>query len=221
MDKGLRVIWAIRCILTVALVGFILCVWPGYLAHDYYVSRTFSERHEPTDVLLPQSVAVQYFVPQRSHMTGIEFALLFNEEKAGNETVRFILCEESGREIFSQEIMLEQMGSGCYYNVEIDERLKAGETYFWALTGPDAEDIELQIMYTNHLTDQAQENTLFLLNDVQYGEISQTISQYTYLIHSDKIIIIGEYWAGAVLVYIICMDIVSRFPKRKQVKDLI
>lgn len=221
MDKRPRVIWAIRCILTVVLVGFILCVWPGYLAHDHYVSRTFSERHEFSDALFPQSVMTQYFVPQRSHLCGIEFAILFNEEKAGNEAVRFILCDEAGREIFSQEILLEQMHSGWYYNVEIDERLKAGETYSWTLECPDAEDIELRVMYTNHLADQAAENALFMLNDAQYGEITQTISQYTYLIHSDKIIIIGEYWAGAVLIYIICMDIVSRFPKRKQIQDQI
>jgi len=201
------------------LIGFILCVWPGYLAHDYYVSRTFTERGESSDVLIPQSVIVQYFVPQRSYLANIELELLFNEENAEDETVRFTLCEGSGREIFSREIMLEQMESDSYYNIEIHKRLKAGETYFWTLECPDAESIGMQVMYTNHLTDQAPENTLFVLNDEQYGEISQTLSQYTYLIHPDKIIIIGGYWTGAVLVYIIIMDILSRFLKPKQVKS--
>ena len=203
-----------------ALIGFILCVWPGYLAHDYYVGRTFTERGESSELLIPQSVVVQYFVPQRSYVANIEFEVLFNEENAGDESVWFTLCENSGREIFSQEIRLEQMESDSYYSIEINKRLKAGETYFWTLVCPDAEGIDMRVMYTNHLSDQAPENTLFVLNDEQFGEISQTLSQYTYLIHPDKIIIIGGYWTGAVLVYIICMDIVSRFFKTGQVKSL-
>lgn len=216
MDKRQRVIWAVRCILTVLLIGFILCAWPGYLVHDYFVNRTFSERHEYTDILPSQSVMTQYFVPQRSHLCSIEFAIMFNEENAGDETIRFVLCEESGCEILSKEIPLEQAGSGSYYKITVNKRLEKGKTYYWALICPDAEDIDIQVMFTNHLTDQAQENVLFLLNDEQYGDITQTISQYTYLVHPDKIIIIGNYWMGAVFVYVICMDIVSRFSKPKR-----
>lgn len=218
MDKKQRVLWAVRCILTVLLIGFILWAWPGYLAHDYFVSRTFSERYEHTDILPSQSVMTQYFVPQRSHMCGIEFAIIFNEAKVEDETARFVLCEGSGREILSREIPLKRMGSGFYYEIEVNKRLNAGETYYWELIYPDADDIGFQVMYTNHLADQAPENTLFLLNDEQYGDITQTISQYKYLVHPDKIIIICNYWMTTVLVYVICMDIVSRFSGPKQVK---
>lgn len=219
MDKRQRVIRVVKGVLTVSLIIFILCAWPGYLVYDEDVSVTDSARYEPTDVLTPGDVAAQYFVPQRSHMSGIGFAILFDEANAGDETIRFVLCEESGQEIFSRDIMLGQMESGWYYRVKIDRQLKAGETYCWKLAVPDAEDLDLQIMYTNHLTDQAAENTLFLLNDGEYGDygdITQSVSQYIYRRHPDKIIIIGEYWTGAVLIYIICMDIVSRFSKPRQ-----
>lgn len=211
-------IWAVKGVLTVALIICILCVWPGYLIHDEYVSESKSARYEPTYVLAPGDVTAQYFVPQRSHMSGIDLAIIFDDKYARDESIRFVLREESGQEILSRDIMLEQVESGCYYTVEIDKKLNADETYYWELVVPDTENLDLQIMYTNHLTDQAAENTLFLLNDEKYGDygdITQSVSQYVYLSHPDKIIIIGQYWAGAVLIYIICMDIVSRISKPK------
>lgn len=212
-------IWAVKGVLTVALITCILCVWPGYLIHDEYVSESRGARYEPTYILAPGDVAAQYFVPQRSHMSGIEFAIIFDDTYIGDASIRFVLREESGQEILSQDIMLEQVPSGWFYTVEFDERLKAGETYYWELVVPDVKKLDLQIMYTNHLTDQAAENKLFLLNGEKYGDygdITQSISQYVYLSHPDKIIIIGKYWAGAVLIYIICMDIVSRISKPRQ-----
>lgn len=220
MNKRSRCILAVKCILTVSLIVLILCIWPGYLFHEEYVSRTFCDRYEPSDILLPGDAATQYFVPQRSYLSEIEFIVLFNESYAGNGEVRFILCEESGREIFSQEIMLEQMESDEYYKVEIRERLKKGTTYYWILVSPDDESAELQVMYTNHRADQASENTLFLMNDEQYGETSQSVSQYIYFTHADKIVIIGQYWMWAVLVYIICMEMVSRFANLKRREDV-
>ncbi len=214
MDKRLRIIWMIRVILTLLLIGFILGVWPGYLVHDLYVSRTMSELYESTEVLAPRSVVTQYFVPQRGHLSAIEFAVLFDKTKVKGETLRFSIYNEAGEEIFSQDIKLERMKSESYYKVHIDGKLNAGETYCWVIECPDAGDIGLKAMYTNHLANQAPENALFLLDNEKYGDygdITKSISQYTYLIHPDKIEIIGEYWAGAVLAYIICMDILSRF----------
>lgn len=218
-DGYRRGIWAARCILTVLLAGCMLGVWPGYLVHDDYVSRTISDRSEAADVPAPRSAVTQYFVPRQGHMARMEFAVLFDEEKAGDSAVRFALCEESGREIFSREILLEQMESGMYYGIRIDRPLKAGGTYSWTLVSPDAEDIGFQVMYTNHLDDQAPENTLFLLGEEQYGEIAQTVSQYTYRTHPDKIIILGKYWLGAVLAYIVCMDMVNRLAEAGRKKD--
>ena len=116
--------------------------------------------------------------------------------------------------------MLEQMESDEYYKVEIREWLKKGTTYYWILVSPDDESAELQVMYTNHRADQAPENTLFLMNDEQYGETSQSVSQYIYFTHADKIVIIGQYWMWAVLVYIICMEMVSCFANLKQREDV-
>ncbi len=216
MRKGSRRTMAVKCILTVLLIVFILSTWPGYLFHEEYVSRTLCDRYESSDILDPGSVATQYFVPRGRHLSGIEFLVLFNESCVGNGSVEFLLCEESGHEIFSREIMLEQMESDEFYRVDFPVRLKEGTTYYWMLVGPDDEDAGLQMMYTGHLADQAPENTLFLLNDEQHGETAQTVSQYIYFTHADKAVIIGKYWVWAALVYIICMDIVTRLFREKR-----
>ena len=83
MNKRPRCILAVKCILTVSLIVLILCIWPGYLFHEEYVSRTFCDRYEPSDILLPGDAATQYFVPQRSYLSEIEFIVLFNESYAG------------------------------------------------------------------------------------------------------------------------------------------
>lgn len=223
MNRRLRIILVIKVILTALLIGFCFSAWPGYLIHDLYQSRTLSERYEPTEELAPQSIVTQYFVPQRSHLSAIEFAILFDQKKIKDEAIRFLVYDAAGEEILSRDIMLDQMESENYYKVHIEEKLNAGETYSWVIECPDADNIGLKIMYTNHLGDQAPENALFLLNNEKYGDygdVTKSISQYTYLIHLDKIEIIGKYWAGALLVYIICLDILSRFAGEKQMGAL-
>ncbi|MDE7043478.1 MAG: hypothetical protein K2O97_00370, partial [Acetatifactor sp.] len=76
--------------------------------------------------------------------------------------------------------------------------------------GTETDDLNLRLMCTNYTEDQAPENTLFLLNENQVGENTQTVSQYTYLVHPDKIVIVGGYWMGFVMLYIICMDVATR-----------
>lgn len=216
MKKKPWQLWSVRCILTVLLIGFVLWTWPGYLAHDYYVSETFSGHYETTETLSNYSVITQYFVPQKTHLASIQFAAIFNEENVENEKVEFVLYEESGREIFSEEILLEQIENGSYHDINVNKRVTVNEKYYWVLVGPETESVNFEVMYTNYVEDQSPDNTLFLLNDEQVNEGAQTISQYTYLVHPDKVIIIGEYWTGAVLAYIICMDVVNRFFGIKQ-----
>ena len=209
-EQRKRSLWIVRGILTISLIGFVLWAWPGYLAHDYYVSKTSSVRHEGTDILPDYSIVILYFVPQKTHLADIQFAVLFEEENVENEEITFILCEESGKEIFSKVIRLDEMESGRYYDVKYIWRLRTDQVYYWELVGSETANVNLRMMYTSYEEDQASENTLFLLNENQVGESTQTISQYTYLVHPDKIVIIGGYWMGLVMVYIICMDVATR-----------
>lgn len=205
-----RNLWIVRGIITILFIGLILWAWPGYLAHDYYVSKTSSVHYEDTKIPPDYSIVTQYFVPQKTHLANIQFAVLFEEESVEDEKITFTLCEESGKEIFSKVIRLRDLESGCYYDVKYYCRLKTDQVYYWQLVGTETDDLNLRLMCTNYTEDQAPENTLFLLNENQVGENTQTVSQYTYLVHPDKIVIVGGYWMGFVMLYIICMDVATR-----------
>ena len=156
------------------------------------------------------AAAAQYFIPQNTRLGEIMFAAVFNGEYPEGAEIGFVLCEESGKEIFSQKIPLDQMESSRYYSVAVNQKVKTGQKYYWVLTGPAGADTDFQIMYTNHEEDQAPENELFLVQEEQIGESAQSVSQYTYMVHPDKIIVIGGYWLGALLVYLFCMDVANR-----------
>lgn len=210
-----QALWIARGVLTIILIGFVLWAWPGYLAHERFVSQTSSVHHESTDVFPAYGMAEQHFIPQKTYLAGIQFAAYFEEQSVENEEAIFLLCDESGKEIFSSAIKLDEMVSGSYYEVKFGRWLKTDQEYCWKIVGPAAADVNFQLMYTNHVEDQAPENTLFILNGNQVGENTQTVSQYVYFIHPDKVIVIGGYWMGSVLVYIICMDILTRIFRGK------
>ena len=203
-------LWAARCVLTVLLIGFMLWAWPGYLAHDYYISETLSNRYEPTEVLSGQSTVTQYFIPQDTHLASIHIAVIFDSANVEDETIEFTLYEESGREILSEVIPLKQLYSGHYYDIKINKRVKTDQEYYWVLSAPESGLANLQVMFTGHLADQAPDNTLFLLNDKPIHDTAQSVSEYIYLSHPDKIIIICGYWISAILVYIIGLDLANR-----------
>lgn len=211
MEKKQRQLWTARCILTVILVGFMLWAWPGYLAHDYYVSETHSGRYEPTDVLSGENTVTQYFVPQNTHLAKIQIAVLFDNESIEDEAIEFALYEESGKEIHSEVIPLKQMITGHYYDININKRVKTDRQYYWVLSAPESDRIDFQVMFTGHLADQAPDNTLFLLNDKPIHDTAQTVSQYVYLSHPDKIVIICVYWLSEILAYIVCLELADRF----------
>lgn len=204
-------LWLAEGILTILLMGFMLCAWPGYLAHDSYVSKTNSIHYKCTDILSDHCVMIQHFVPQKTYLSGIQFAVSFEGADTEHAEVEFILCEGSGKELFSETLRLEEMESDCYYEVEVDRWVKAGREYYWAIVSPETDRAGFRVMYTDHIEDQAPENSMVLLNDSPVGENVQTISQYVYYVHPDRVIVFGGYWMGAILVYIICMDLAARF----------
>lgn len=210
-EKKIWRLWAARGILTILFIGFALCAWPGYLAHDSYISKTNSIHYECTDTLSEHSMVMQYFVPQKTYLRAVQIAVSFEEANTENEKIEFILWEGSGKSIFSKTLLLEEMESDCYYEIVVNQWVKTGQEYCWAIVGPETDRVGLQAMYTDHPDDQAVENMRMLLNDDQAGENMQTISQYVYYVHPDRVIVIGGFWLGAFLIYIICMDLAARF----------
>lgn len=197
--------------LTILLFIFIWSVYPGYIFHDLYLSRTISNGCAATEVLSDAVSVKQYFKPQLSWLGSIQIAAEFDTEAVKGETLFFSLCEESGKVIFSCEVVPEEMESGMYYDIAVRKKLNTETVYYWCLTSPESADCKWQLMYTEYVENQAPENLLFLVGDDGYGsENAQTVSQYTYYIHFDKAVTVAGYWISGILIYIICLEIVDR-----------
>ena len=203
--------WIVTGILTIILLVYIWAAYPGYVFHDFFLSKTLSSRYTSTEVLSSQSVATQYFVPQLPRLYSIQIAAEFDEEKATGETVTFSLCEESGNVLFTRDIALSEMEAATYYDIVVNQKMEPGRTYFWNITSPQDPSSEWKVMYTEYVEDQAPENSLFCIDNIPYGdEAAQTISQYNYYQHHDKSLIIAGFWMMGILAYIICLEMIRR-----------
>lgn len=202
-------------ILTVILAVFMWSAFPGYVFHTWFWSDTASNHSVVTEVLADSVLTTQYFAPILPFIRSIQFAVEFEEEVDEGETVLFSLCDEDENVIFSQEIPISDMESNTYYDVEINQRLKTGRNYYWSLTSPMSAAYDWKMMYTELPGDQAVENQLFLIGNDTYGSgDAQTISQYVYYDHHDKVVIIGGFWSGGILVYLICLEVINRILKK-------
>ena len=216
LKNNINAKWIAKGILTIILLIFMWAAFPGYGFHTWFLSTTASHRSVTTEVLSDSVLATQYFTPVLPYLRSIQFAVDFEEQFEGEENATFSLCEESGKEIFSREISIADMESSLYYEVEIDKRLKTGRVYYWSITSPMDSSYDWKIMYTEYPEDQAPENTQFLVGDNLYGGVeAQTISQYVYYDHHDKIVIIGGFWACGILFYIVCLEIIDRIFKMR------
>lgn len=209
-QKERIVIRAIKGILTLILFLFCLSVWPGYLIHDYDLSRTISEGALFTEVLKDSDIIIQYFSPQKVLLSDIEFAIDYEEQNKG-EILLFTLCNEEGKELFSCSIPMEEIEAGSYYSVPVRQRLKVGEIYYWSLSAPEGWRGGCRLMYTPIVANQALENLHMEVSGQLYDpETYQSVSQYNYIVHKDKAVIAGTYWTGAIVLYLIMMELIDR-----------
>ena len=207
--------WIAKGILTIILLVFMWSAYPGYGFHTLYLSDTASHRYVTSEAI-SNTVMTQYFTPILPYLESIQLAVEFNEEYETEEKVTFVLCKETGKELFSCEIPLKDMESNLYYEVKVNQRLKTGEVYYWSLTTPIDEAYDWKPMYTEYPEDQEPENVRFLVGDNAYGSSeAQTISRYVYYDHHDKVVIIGGFWAGALLAYIVGLEIINRVFKTR------
>ena len=214
VEKTNRKLYWMRAGATVLLLLFILAVYPGYLARDEYLSETNSARYLLTDELRGAAVAGQSFQPLHPYLNSIQFAIEFDEQAAGDESLSFLLCDEGQKVLESREIPLKEISSRCYYNVEINRMLRRDKVYEWRLVMPEGADLGCRLMYTEVRELQAPENRGFSVDGGRYGaEGAQTVSQYQYHVHADKAVILGNYWCGAVLLYLVVMECINRLWK--------
>ena len=213
-QKSERNKWIARLVLTIVLLVYMWAAFPGYGFHTWYHSNTHSGRSITTESLSNSVPATQYFTPVLPYLKSIRVAIKFNAEYMGTENVTFSLCDENNQVLVSRDIPIADMQSKRYYEVEIDKKLKMGKNYYWSLTSPVDSGYEWQIMYTEYPEDQAPENISFLLDNAPYGNAqAQTISEYTYYDHHDKVIIICSFWASGFFVYLIGLELINRIAK--------
>ena len=202
-------------ILTLLLIIAELSIWPGYLVHDSYLSASYSEYAVFSEPVTEETEITQYFQPLYSKLDQLEFVLEFNQEAAGDRKVRFALYDENGTEMMSREIALSDMTSERYYVMPIEKTLSTKKIYHWTLTVPENSGCDIRFMYGEHGGGMAPENVRLERNGYLFGaEDAQATAQYVYKIHPDKIVIIGGYWLGNVLIYLLLMEAVDRVLKK-------
>lgn len=192
-------------------------VWPGYMANNHYTSTTNSSFSQPSDTLSGSGVIEQYFVPQYSHLYGIQFVVNYDEDSIYDENCTFQLCSEDGKVICEKNIPISEIQPNLYYEVSAKRILNTNKTYCWKLILPPNAPKDFHVFYSEESPTIAVENQKMIINDRYINETAQTVSQYIYLSHSDKALIIGTYWFMGVIVYLILAECINRFIINKNV----
>lgn len=204
-----RWIWlGLKVLLTVGLVVFCAGVWPGWLIHTYKMAELYTEDISQTPWLSAGDVALQYFYPEDSRLSKMKIALAFDESAVEGEYLILEIQDETGGRICSREIYFDQIESGCYFDVVVEEKVRPGGEYAWALSLPDEAQLEYAVLCTGDAAGNAVENRVLLINGEDVG--GNAINQYEYYAHYDKAVIIGGFWVGALLVWLVLLELTDR-----------
>lgn len=203
-------------LLTVLFILLELSFWPGYLVHDYFYSKSRGYGvyckigDEGTNF-------TQYFIPQMRRLASIDIAASFPENEVGDEKIKFTLYDETGKEVLCRWIPISQMEDGRYYTIPIRKKLKADAQYHWTVEVTESLPYDWSLMLSEDKTGIAPENTFLEMNGIPgIGDEAQTVSQYAYYIHKDKVIILATCWCGTFLVYLTGMEIIQKIFNRKK-----
>lgn len=200
-------IWTGIGILAVLAVMF--CAWPGYLIHRDYVSETWSNNCTVSEPLAEGEKLYQFFRPAYPWLMSIQIAVSFLPPDTGEAALRLELYDEAGDVVFETDIPLQDMESNLYYTVPIRRKLDTGQTWCWSVSPVHAGANEVRLMYTEITSNQAPENIMMRSAQREYGA-GQTVSQYSYAVHLDKIHIIC-IWLGTFCLYIAFLEAVHRY----------
>ncbi len=204
-----RWVWlGLKVLLTVGLVVFCAGVWPGYLIHTAKVAELYTEDISQTPWLSAGDVALQYFYPEDRWLSKIKIALAFDESAAKGEYLNFEIQDETGGKVCGREIYFDQIESGCYFEAAVKEKLKPGKEYAWMLSLPEESRLEYAVLCTGDAAGNAVENQVLLINGRDAER--NAINQYEYYAHYDKAVIIGGFWTGALLVWLVLLELTDR-----------
>ncbi len=208
--KKLRWIWpGLKILFTVALVVFCAGVWPGYLFHTYKTAERYTVDISQTQWLSAGDVALQYFYPEDGRLSTVKIALAFDEGMPEGEYLYFDMQDENGVQVCRREIYFDQIESGCYFDVEVEAKVKPGGEYAWTLSLPDDSQAEYAVLCTGDTAGNAVENQVLLIDGEDAG--GNAINQYEYYAHYEKAVIIGGFWTGALLVWLALLELADRW----------
>ncbi len=98
-----------------------------------------------------------------------------------------------------------------------EKKLKADAQYHWTVEVTESLPYDWSLMLSEDKTGIAPENTFLEMNGIPgIGDEAQTVSQYAYYIHKDKVIILATCWCGTFLVYLTGMEIIQKIFNRKK-----
>ena len=211
MNKNIIYKRILMIALTILMILLELSFWPGYLAHDFFWSKSNSAYGNYNSPYAKGVSTTQYFIPQMSWLSGIDIVADFDENAVGNETLEFAIYDEKGKKIYDDQISIAEMQSGLYYTIPVKKKLKVGEQYYWTICATEDLPYDWRLMYSADKTGMASENTFVTSEGQQtFGEEQQTVSQYCYYTHKDKVIIIATCWCGSILIYLIILEIIQK-----------
>ncbi len=208
-NKKSRGIWlGLKLLFTAVFAVFCAGVWPGWLIHTYKMAELYTVDISQTRWLSAGDVALQYFYPEDSRLSKIKIALAFDEAEANEERLLFEMQDENGGRVCVREIRFDQIESGCYFDVSVEEKVKTGGEYAWSLSLPEESQMQYAVLCTGDAAGNAVENQVLLINgeDVR----GSAVNQYEYYAHYDKAVIIGGFWLGALLVWLLFLELTDR-----------
>lgn len=198
-------------LLTVLLIALELAIWPGYLVYNNYMSSSYSEYSVYSEPITERTEITQYFKPLYSRLDQIEFALGFEQEAVTDQVLHFVLYDEKNTELMLQDFPLGSMSADHFYALPLGVSLSRKQTYHWTLTIPEAAECNIRFMYAEHGNGVAPENIRLERNGGLFAaEDAQATTRYYYKIHPDKVIIIGGYWLGNALIYLILLETMNK-----------
>lgn len=214
--------WTVlKVLLTVGLVIFCLGVWPGYLIHTYWTADLHTSDISQTQLLATGDIVRQYFLPEDSWLSKIKIALVFDESEVNGEILNFTLVDDTGRDICSREIYFNEIEDSSYFDIAVEEKLNPGSEYMWSLTMHEPTTFQYAVLCTGDVNGNARENRSLSVNGADTQR--NAVNQYVYYAHYDKAVIIGGFWAGAVLVWLLLLELTDRadslFERKKHVKE--
>lgn len=198
----------IKALLTGGLVVFCLGAWPGYLIHTYQTVDLYPQNVWQTPWLSTGDVAEQSFSPVYSRLQRIKAAVAFDESMVTEEYLQFTLYDDTDKKVYTKKIYFKKIHNRLYFDIVVEKKLDPRREYTWTLTMPDATGLQYALLYTEDTSGTIQENSVLSIN----AESTQgnAVNQYDYYAHYDKTTIVGKYWAGAVLIWILLLELTDR-----------